>query len=184
MMMKKQNKNLRSKTLQNYYHPPPLTFSTLRLCLSIPLIRRTQLTSYGKTTILKVSLSGMLNISDTKEKELNFTTHLTSRMLLYKDLILSESMSLEASESMGRKETMKSEESGYGEELESLNILRKIYPTLNIMNGLNLITLKKLTENFLKIIGPDSLMMFLLPMDQLLEILDTLSEYLNKIVFK
>jgi hypothetical protein len=132
-------------------------FSISKLSLSMLPIKKKLLTSYGKIMTLLDTHSGMLNIKDTKEKELNCILPPTLKTPLYKDLILSENTFSELSESTEMKETTKSEESGYGEELKFPNIFLKIYPTSNITIGLSLITLMLSTENSSKSTGLDSI---------------------------
>lgn len=164
MKMMRSKKNLKQKTPWNYSHLPHLTFSISKHFTLTPPINKMLLISCGKITTLKDFLSGTLNILNTKEKELNSTTLLTSKTQLYKDLIHLENTSSDLSESMEKKETTKSEESGFGEEPEFLNTLKKIYPTSNTTNGLNLTTLMLNTKNSFKTTGLDSPMTYLLLM--------------------
>lgn len=151
--MMKKSKSLKQKTPLINYLLPHSTFSISRPYLLMPPIKKKLLISYGKIMTLLDILSGMSSIKDTKEKVLNYTKLLTLKTLLFKDLIHSENTFSDHSVFMEMKVTMKSEESGYGEELKFLTILKKISPTSNITIGIDLITITKLTENSLKNTG-------------------------------
>lgn len=162
--MTRKSKSLRLKIPLTYYLLPHSTFSISRPYLLMLLIKKKLLISYGKIMMLLDFLSGTSSTKDMKEKVLNYTLLLTLKTLLYKDLIHSENTFSDHSVFMEMKVTMKSEESGYGEELKFLTILKKISPTSNITIGLNLTTTTKLTENSLKNTGLEWILMYLLLM--------------------
>jgi hypothetical protein len=162
--MMKKSKNPKPKTPLNYYPLPPLTSLISKPSLSIHPINKMPLISYGKIMMLQDSLSGTSNIKDMKVKESSSTLPPISRTPLSKDSILSENTFSELSVSTEMKETLKSEESGCGEELKFLPTLRKIYPTSNITIGSSWTTPMLNTKSLLKNTGLDKLPMSLLLM--------------------